>query len=195
MPVDRIHDRVSQTQEGDAWEVKATTETKGEKKRDEEKGRRQREQDSFGESSDFIQLLSKDPRKYKREKIDSAQISKFTFRGVSTHRERAILEVDITLNDGTLIRGAQVAISRPEGMKFISRKIGEEIVVNQLVQGGTYLSVALPQQTHEGKAAPAVPDSAVAAPSIRTRLEWYYYLIFVVLGLAVMALVYIFLTL
>ena len=193
MAIDRIHDRVPKTQEGDHWEISKTKETKEEKKRDEDKQRRQREQDVFGESSDFIQLLSKDPRKYKREKIDSAQIDKFTFRGVSTHREKAILEVDISLRDGTLIKGAQVAVSRQEGMKYISRKIGEDIVVDQLVQGGSYLTVALPQR--RAPTASRQPDRAQAGPLITdaARMEWYYYLLFGILFVAVLALIYVFL--
>lgn len=192
MVIDRIHDRVQKSGEGDPWEVKATTETKEEKKRDEEKGRRQREQDSFGETSDFIQLLSKDPRKYRREKIDTSQISDFTYRGISTHRENAILEVDISLIDGTLIQGAQVAISRQEGMKFISRKPGEPIVLDQLVKGGSFLTVALPQKVPpRSRSADSMTTPEVVLP-VKTRLEWYYYLIFGILIFALIALVYIF---
>lgn len=194
MAIDRIHDRVPKLREGDQFEVKATTETKEEKKRDEEKGRRQREMDSFGESSDFIQLLSKDPKRYKREKIHTDQISKFTFRGVSTHREKAILEVDISLSDGTLLKGAQMAVSRQEGMKFISRKPGEDIVMETLVKGGSILTVAIPKKApvrvpkQEATVQPGVADTATP------RLEWYYFLIFGVLIFAILALLYVFVT-
>lgn len=194
MAIDRIHDRVPKVEKtGDYWEVAGTQESKEEKKRDEDKGRRQREQDAFGESSDFIQLLAKDPRQYKSQKIDTAQISKFTFRGISTHREKAIVEVDIALSDGTLLRSAQVAISRQEGMKFLSRKPGEEIVVEQLVKGGTYLTVALPKKVAGG--ARPNQDSGTAESTLsqeKTRLGWMYYLILTVLILSIGALIYIF---
>jgi hypothetical protein len=196
MVIDRIHDRVPpKSKDGDYWEIARSGETKEEKKRDEDKDRRQRELDSFGESSDFIQLLTKDPRTYKREKIDTTQITKFVFRGVSTHREKAILEVDISLSDGTLICSAQLALSRQEGMKFISRKPGDEILAAPLLQGASYLTVALPQKP--------VPTNRPAAPSslpetVATRqwmgLSWYSYLLFGFLGLGVAGLLYIFFT-
>lgn len=194
MPIDRIHDRVQQSQEGDSLGIRATTETKEEKKRDEDKGRRQREQDSFGESSDFIQLLSKDPRQFERKKLDSSQISKFTFRGISTHREKAILEIDIALSDGTLLKGAQVAVSRQEGMKYISRKPGEYIVVDQLVKGGRDLTIALPQKTVAAKHIRDTTQIDFNVKPVKTGIEWYFYLVIGILILAVIALGYIFVT-
>jgi hypothetical protein len=194
MVIDRIHDRVPpKSKDGDYWEIARSGETKEEKKRDEDKGRRQREMDSFGESSDFIQLLTKDPRTYKREKIDATRISKFTFRGVSTHREKAILEVDISLTDGTLIRSAQLALSRQEGMKLISRKPGDEILAAPLIQGASYLTVALPQKnitTNRPEEISAAQDANTAAPG--KSLDWYFYLLFALLGLGVAGLLYIF---
>lgn len=194
MVIDRIHDRVPKTnKEGDYWEISRSSETKGDKKRDEEQGRRRREQDAFGESSDFIQLLTKDPRTYKREKLDTARISQFTFRGVSTHREKAILEVDIRLKDGTLIRSAQLAISRTEGMKFISRKPGDDILVEPLIQGATHLTIALPQKPGPPRAAPrAEEETGDGAMGNKKVLEWYYYLLFGILGLSILAMVYVF---
>ena len=196
MVIDRIHDRMPpKSKDGDYWEIARSGESKEEKKRDEDKGRRQREQDAFGESSDFIQLLSKDPRTYKREKIDATQITKFTFRGISTHREKAILEVDISLADGTLIRSAQMAISREAGMKFISRKPGEEILAAPLIQGASHLTVALPQknpaprESHEMSLASAPMETATPI-----GLNWYHYLLFGFLGLALAGLIYIFFT-
>lgn len=196
MVVDRIHDRMPpKSKDGDYWEIARSGESKEEKKRDEDKGRRQRELDVFGESSDFIQLLSKDPRTYKREKIDATQITKFTFRGISTHREKAILEVDISMADGTLIRSAQVAISRQEGMKFISRKPGEEILAAPLIQGASHLTVALPQKTTPPRGAPEIaPASASGGTAPWDGLNWYHYLLFGFLGLAVAGLIYIFFT-
>jgi hypothetical protein len=194
MVIDRIHDRVPpKSKDGDYWEIARSGESKEEKKRDEDKGRRQRELDAFGESSDFIQLLTKDPRTYKREKIDTARIAKFTFRGVSTHREKAILELDISLHDGTLIRSAQMAISRQEGMKFISRKPGEEILTEPLLQGASYLTVALPQKNVSSLKSPE-SSPPFESPEVKTagRLEWYYYLLFGFLGLGVAGLLYIF---
>lgn len=197
MVIDRIHDRVPpKSKDGDYWEIARSGESKEEKKRDEDKGRRQRELDAFGESSDFIQLLTKDPRTYKREKIDTTRITKFTFRGVSTHREKAILEVDISLTDGTLIRSAQMALSRQEGMRLISRKPGDEILAAPLIQGATYLTVALPQ-----KAPPTSRVTETVSNSFDTSVTapfrgwvWYYYLLAVFLGLGIAGLLYIFFT-
>lgn len=194
MPIDRIHDRVPKVDKSDDyWEVAQTQESKEEKKRDEDKGRRQREQDAFGESSDFTQLLSKDPRQYRRQELDTSQISKFTFRGVSTHREKAVVEVDIALSDGTLIQGAQVAISRQEGLKFISRKPGDQIVVDQLVKGASQLRIAIPKKP---EARPQVPASGqnleAGLKDEKAHFGWFYYLMVGVLIFAVLALIYIF---
>lgn len=194
MAIDRIHDRVPKVDKsGDYWEVAQTQESKEEKKRDEDKGRRQREQDAFGESSDFTQLLAKDPRQYRRQELDTSQISKFTFRGISTHREKAVVEVDIALSDGTLIRGAQVAISRQEGLKFISRKPGDQIVVDQLVKGASQLNVAIPKKPEARSQIPASPQNLPAdLDEEKPHLGWFYYLMLGVLILAVVALIYIF---
>lgn len=195
MAIDRIHDRVSNTREGDYWEISGTKETKEEKKRDEDKGRRQREQDSFGETSDFIQMLSKDPRQYQRKKLDVAQISQFTFRSVSTHREKAIVEVDISLSDGTLLKGAQIALSREIGMRLISRKPGEVLAMDQLVKGISELNIALPQKPMAHSGAVIIQQttkSAVLNP--KSGSTWFIYALVGILAFALIALIYIFMT-
>lgn len=188
-------DRIEKTRQVDAWKIGATNETKEEKKRDESgAGSGKENKDSFGETSDFVQLLSKDPRKFVSEKISSTQISGFTYRGVSTHRDTALIEVDIALANGSLIRGAQLAVSRQEGMRYISRKPGEEIVVDQLVKG-TFLTIARPQH-HDaphgpGEApAPVFQASPEAAP--KTGIAWSYYLGFGAMAIAVLLLIYFF---
>jgi len=195
-----VVDRIEKTREVDPWKIVATNETKEEKKRDESGSSGQEAKDSFGETSDFVQLLSKDPRKFISEKIASTQISGFIFRGVSTHREKALLEVDISLANGTLIKGAQVALSRQEGMRYLSRRPGEEIVVDQLVKG-TFLTVALPQrdtESHSGAAVPAAPVEAVAEPveanpvPKAAGLSWSYYLGFGAMVVAILLLIYFF---
>lgn len=177
------------------WKVNASTETKGDKKREQKQAQDQEagKRDSFGESSDFIQLFSKDPRKFKTEKIATSEIKGFTFRGVSTHREKALLEVDISFADGTLIRGAQVALNRHEGMKLISRKPGEVLVLDSLMRG-SFLTVALPQAGSEKrsvgpieKVVPAVEEAEVPG------LAWYYYLGGGAFLLGIILLIYIFL--
>lgn len=194
-------DRIEKSRPVDPWMIGATKETKEDKKRDEGGAQGQESKDSFGESSDFVQLLSKDPRKFVSEKIASNQISAFTYRGVSTHRDSALLEVDITLANGTLIKGAQVALSRQEGMRYISRRPGEDIVVDQLVKG-TFLTVARPQQ-HEAAPAPTAPAAPQAGGSpaeagveslkvVRTGLTWSYYLGFGAMAIAVLLLIYFF---
>lgn len=191
-------DRIEKTRQVDPWMIGATKETKEDKKRDEGGSQGQENKDSFGESSDFVQLLSKDPRKFVSEKIASTQISAFTYRGVSTHRDTALLEVDITLANGTLIKGAQVAISRQEGMRYISRRPGEDIVVDQLVQG-TFLTVARPQH-HEVPAgiSPASGTPANASSGVdslivtRRGLTWSYYIGFGAMAIAVLLLIYFF---
>lgn len=188
-------DRINKAGDSNYWRVKATSESKEDKKRDDERGRGQGQRDSFGETSDFIQLISKDPKKYRRQEIDTSQISSFTFRGVSTHREKAILEVDITLADGTLLKGAQVALSRQEGMKFLSRKVGEPIVASQLVKG-TAMTVAIPQieSVASQKTTSPAPRAQEKART-ETKLAWYYYVGFLILFGAMGALLYIFITL
>lgn len=194
MVTNRIHDRVPSVKKEDYWEISETKESKGEKQRDEDKGRRQREQDSFGESSDFIQMLSKDPRQYQREKLDVSQISKFTFRGVSTHREKAIVEVDISLIDGTLLKGAQIALSREMGMRLISRKPGEVLAVDQLVKGFSELSVALPQKPLAGQTAAKAQTTHAQAKNKTNDIAWYVYGLIGILVFAVVTLIYIFIT-
>ena len=193
-------DRIEKTRPTDSWVVDATKETKEDKKRDDSGAQGQENKDSFGESSDFVQLLSKDPRKFVSEKIASTQISGFTYRGVSTHRDTALLEVDIALSNGTLIKGAQVALSRQEGMRYISRRPGEEIIVDQLVKG-TFLTVARPQHheapagTHSEAAAPEaakVPLSVEDLTVTRAGLGWSYYLGFGAMVIAVLLLIYFF---
>jgi hypothetical protein len=195
-----VVDRIEKTREVDPWKIVATNETKEEKKRDESGSSGQEAKDSFGETSDFIQLLSKDPRKFVSEKIASTQISGFVFRGVSTHREKALLEVDISLANGTLIKGAQVALSRQEGMRYLSRRPGEEIVVDQLVKG-TFLTVALPQresESHAVNSAPQAPVDVTPKPPEARRapkapgLSWSYYLGFGAMVVAILLLIYFF---
>lgn len=189
-------DRIENTRNVDPWQIAATKETKEDKKRDEGGSTGQETKDSFGETSDFIQLLSKDPKKFQSEQIASTQIKGFTFRGVSTHREKALLEVDITLSNGTLIQGAQIALSRQEGMRFLSRRPGEEIVADQLVKG-TFLTIARPK--HEAHApetpAPATEASSPAAlPAVPAPagLSWAYYLGMGAMVFAVLLLIYLF---
>lgn len=189
-------ERIEKVRGHDPWEVAATKETKEEKKREQQHPGQEQQKDSFEETSDFIQLLAKDPAKFSRETLAANQIKGFTFRGVSTHREKSLLEVDISLSNGTLIKGAQVALTRQEGMRFLSRRPGEEIVADQLVKG-TFLTVAVPQRhpaaPPAGTAAPtaSVPEPAAALP--RTRLSWFYYFGVVALLFAMVLLVYLFL--
>jgi hypothetical protein len=191
-----VVDRIEKTDRAELWKISSTKETKEEKKRD-EKGRSGQEQkDSFGETSDFIQLLSKDPRKYKSDKIAAAQIQGFTFRGISTIREKAILEVDISLANGTLLKGAQIALNRVDGMQYISRRPGEELVVDQIVKG-TFLTVALPQKEltpSSEKISHVAPESEKNKISF-TRFSWSYYLGFGAMFVAILLLIYIFLIL
>lgn len=190
-------DRIEKTRNVDPWQIAETKETKEDKKRDESGASGQEAKDSFGETSDFIQLLSKDPKKFQSEQIASTQITGFTFRGVSTHREKALLEVDITLSNGTLIQGAQIALSRQEGMRFLSRRPGEEIVADQLVKG-TFLTIARPKAEAHGPEAvtapaeTAAPSAAVAQVPTPTRLSWAYYLGIGAMLFAVLLLIYLF---
>ncbi len=192
-------DRINKLGDANYWKLQSTSHTKEEKKHQEKNRHSESEEDpshrdSFGENSDFVQLLSKDPTKYRREHLDTSQISGFTFRGVSTHREQAVVEVDIRLIDGTLIRSAQVALSRQEGMKFLSRKPGDSIVLENLVKG-TLLTVALPQRDTSLRATPWQESLPAPIPSdFRGSSSWYYYLGFAVLFLSVLALVYVFVT-
>lgn len=191
-------DRIEKTDRASHWKIASTKETKEEKKR-EDKGQsgQQEPRDSFGETSDFIQLLAKDPRKYSSEKIAAAQISGFTFRGVSTHREKAIVEVDISMINGTLIKGAQIAVNRAQGMQFISRRPGEELVVDQIVKG-TILAVAVPQvHRNDVPVAPKVSETPVLAPETGWKargFNWSYLLGLSALLLAILLLIYIFMT-
>lgn len=189
-------DRIEKTRNVDPWQIAETKETKEEKKRDESGASGQEAKDSFGETSDFIQLLSKDPKKFQSEQIASTQIKGFTFRGVSTHREKALLEVDITLSNGTLIQGAQIALSRQEGMRYLSRRPGEEIVADQLVKG-TFLTIARPQhEAHLPEASAAAPATSVpvatAEATVPARLSWAYYLGMGAMLFAVLLLIYLF---
>ncbi len=188
-------DRIEKTTKADYWKISSTKETKEEKKREEKGQSGQEAKDSFGESSDFIQLLAKDPRKYKSEKIDSTQIKGMVFRGVSTHRDKALLEVDISLANGSFVRGAQIALTRQEGMRLLSRKSGEELVVDQIVRG-TFLTVAIPQK--EGSAPPIQTsqrnEPLVELPRV-SRFTWSYGLGLGALVIAILLLVYIFLVL
>ncbi len=192
-------DRINKLGDANYWKLQSASHTKEEKKRQEkdrhsEPEEDQSHRDSFGESSDFIQLLSKDPAKYRRENLDTSQISGFTFRGVSTHREQSVVEVDIRMSDGTLIRNAQVALSRQEGMKFLSRKPGDSIVLESLVKG-TLLTVALPQRDVSSLSTPWQESLPAPVPSdFRGGSSWYYYLGFAVLFLSVVALIYVFVT-
>jgi len=170
------------------WQVAATRETKEEKKREEKGG--QEKKDSFEETSDFIQLLTKDPAKFSRENLSSTQIKGFTFRGVSTHREKSLLEVDISLANGQLIKGAQIALTRQEGMRYISRRPGEQLVVDQIVKG-TFLTVAVPTKAAENQAAMENTDSRIALPEPpRTGVNWFYVLGLSALLVAIVLLIY-----
>ncbi len=185
-------ERIEKTGGQEYWQVAATKETKEDKKR-QEKGNPQEQKDSFEETSDFVQLLAKDPRKFSRETLPATQIKGFTYRGVSTHRDKSLLEVDISLMNGQLIKGAQVALTRQEGMRYISRRPGEEIVVDQIVQG-TFLTVAVPQKgagVHPPPASVAAPTASPGAKN-RTRMGWFYYLGLSALLLAVILLIYLF---
>jgi len=191
-----VVDRIEKTDRAEYWKIASTKETKEEKKREDQKHSGQEPKDSFGETSDFVQLLAKDPRKYSSEKIASTQISGLTFRGISTHREKAIIEVDISMTNGTLIRGAQVAVSRAQGMQYLSRRPGEEIVVDQIVKG-TILTVAIPQAHRKDvpvAAKPLLPQPAPVKLTGWQRLNWSYLLGFSALALAILLLIYIFFT-
>jgi hypothetical protein len=190
-----VVDRIEKTNKADYWKIASTHETKEEKKREEKGQSGQEQRDSFGETSDFIQLLAKDPRKFKGEKIATTQIKGFTFRGVSTHRDKALLEVDISFANGTFIKGAQIAISRQEGMRYISRRTGEELVVDQIVRG-TFLTVAIPQKENPPSAKKYFSSSSeteVRSPQV--GFSWSYFLGLAGLVVAILLLLYIFWTL
>ncbi|HCU25840.1 MAG TPA: hypothetical protein DF383_12550 [Deltaproteobacteria bacterium] len=189
-------DRIEKLRKVDTWKVDAAKQTKEDKNRNgSQAGQESRDRDSFEETSDFTQLLSKDPRKFISEKIPSTQISGFVFRGISTHRDRALLEVDIALADGSLIKGAQIALSRQEGMRYLSRPPGEEIVVDQLVKG-TFLTIARPERDLE-EARPQRQSGETIAPPPPVgqmprvaAMTWNYVLGFGAMGIAILLLIY-----
>lgn len=184
-------DRIDKIRKPELWEVAATKETKEEKKRDEQGQGGQEAKDTFGETSDFTHLLAKDPRKFSSEKIATTQITGFTFRAISTHREKALLEVDISMANGALIQGAQVAVSRQEGMKYISRRPGEQIVVDQIVKG-TFLTVALPHKEKVRQISEVSQPGIVLNPEkTRGGWSWSYYLGIVVMVIAAVLLIYV----
>lgn len=182
-------EKIEKIRGGEYWQVAATKETKEEKKQGEKGSPGQEQKDSFGETSDFIQLLAKDPRKFSRETLTTNQIKGLTFRSISTNRDKSLLEVDINLTNGTLIKGAQIALSRQEGMRYLSRRPGEQIVVDQIVQG-TFLTVAVPQRSAAGSEALPPPDAAEEVP--QAPLNWFYYLGLGALAIALALLVYVF---
>lgn len=192
--VNRIH----KTGEDGYWKVSASGEAKKDKKRDQdsnqEDGRRRQQKSHFGETSDFVNLLTKDSKTFKQANIDTNRIRGFTFSSISTQHDKAILEVDISLTDGSMIKGAHLAVSRQEGMKYISRKPGEAIGAEQLVQG-SILTVALPQKTSSETTTKAEPVQAtLTAREMASSLNWYYYVGFGAILLAILFLIFIFLT-
>lgn len=139
-------DRVDKVGAPEPWRVKASKKASKDKKRQQDTSDSddQQQRNNFEESSDFIQLLTKDPRKFKSTQLDTGRITALTYRGISTHREKAILEVDIAMQDGTLLHGAQLALSRQEGLLYISKAPGDNLAMDHLIQGSA-ITVALPE--------------------------------------------------
>ncbi len=125
-------DRIEKIKSTDYWKVEGTHDPKKDKR--EESGGGQEQRSSFDEKTDWTRLISKDAVPRETLNIPVQSIEKFIFKGVSTWRDVAALEMDILLKEGGLKKSALVSIPRMEGLKLVHCQPGQELNLGFLTQ-------------------------------------------------------------
>jgi len=118
-------DRIDKLKPTNYWKLQATAEAKKDKRGqsgEDNKG----DPDSFEEKPDWNRLIVKEE---KRETLNiySGDIQSVLFKGVSTSRDQASLEVDIILKDGSRKDSALISLSKTEGFKWMHHKVGDPL--------------------------------------------------------------------
>ncbi|MFO1518573.1 MAG: hypothetical protein U1F57_02745 [bacterium] len=176
-------DRIEKLKPAEYWKIQAAADPKKDKrgKSDEEKqqDQHQDQHSSFEEKPDWNRLIAKDSGKRETLNIHRGDIQSLLFKGVSTARDMASLEVDIVMSDGSRQDSALIAVSRAEGLKLVHYKPGDPISLNVFGQD-PYLkaSVVLHQRILQEanaagqRAAPEEPlTQAVLPQEVKTRAD------------------------
>ncbi|MBL7686098.1 MAG: hypothetical protein JNK65_08720 [Deltaproteobacteria bacterium] len=121
-------DRIDKLKPSEYWKLEGSNETKKDKKRDSESEEKFKQASSFEEKNDWNRLITKE---LKREPltVKTVHIQSLRFKGLTSSREQASVEVDLSLKDGSQWNSALLAVSRNQGLKLLHYQAGEEIPV------------------------------------------------------------------
>jgi len=119
-------DRIGKLKPTETWKLQGAAETKKDKRGQSDEEKKGNQESIFEEKPDWNRLIAKEG---KRETLNiyAKDIQVIQFKGVSTGRDSASLEVDILLKDGTRKDSALISISKTESLKWMHQKVGDPL--------------------------------------------------------------------
>ncbi len=120
-------DRIEKTKSSHYWKIDGGLDLKKDQEEQSSEKGQQENPSKFDEKTDWTRLISKDSVPRETVNLPLKSIQTLLFRGVSTWRDRASLEVDLILKDGTRTNSALLSISRSEGLKLVHVKPGQSL--------------------------------------------------------------------
>src|SRR5262249_27750803 len=112
-------------------------------------------------------LIAKDSGQRETFNLLTRNIKSIEFKGVSTWRDQAALEVDVLLEDGTRKDSALISIPRAQGLKLVHHRPGDPVPL-EMFGKDPYLKVSLlmhPTLSHSIKAGGEKEGASSETPS------------------------------
>ncbi len=138
-------DRINKLDRENYWAVDALNKSDEDRKqkKDDNKEDNERKQHELDDFSDFTKLLQKNPANFQHLEVHKEEVKSVFFRAVSTQGHQATLELDVQFQDDSIERGVRLAVSREEGMGYLSKKPGDNLVVDHLFKGSSILTMGI----------------------------------------------------
>src|SRR5215510_13661631 len=135
-------DRIEKLKSAEPWKVAESAETKKDKREQSKEERKRDDRSSFGEKTDWSRLIAKDSGQRETLSLLTRNIKSLEFKGVSTWRDQAALEVDVLLEDGSRKDSALISIPRAQGLKLVHHRSGDPVPL-EIFGKDPYLKVSL----------------------------------------------------
>jgi hypothetical protein len=135
-------DRIEKLKSLEPWKIAESAETKKDKREQSKEEKKKDEGSSFEGKTDWNRLIAKDLGRRETFNILTRNIKSLEFKGVSTWRDQAALEVNVLLEDGTRKDSALISIPRAQGLKLVHHHPGDTIPLELFVKD-PYLKVSL----------------------------------------------------
>jgi hypothetical protein len=135
-------DRIEKLKSSEPWKIAESAETKKDKREQSKEEGKRDDRSSFGEKTDWNRLIAKDSGPRETLNLLTSNIKSLEFKGVSTWRDQAALEVDVLLEDGTRKDSALISIPRAQGLKLVHHHPGDSVPL-ELFGKDPYLKVSL----------------------------------------------------